>query len=145
MQITARATFSLFPAPNPQPIYPMIKELLVLLVFKSLQEKSNQYSLSACYRGYGCLTMLNTIEGAKMGKTAPGLKDKPAGEVGHPTQGDLPAPSSLCHHPLLRPILHGGPRAKPTPSHVIKHPHPGARIWWEVRRSAKSTCTPDPA
>lgn len=88
--------------------------------------------------------MLNTIEGAKMGKTVPGLKDKPAGEVGHPTQGDLPAPSSLCHHPLLRPILYGGPRAKPTPSHVIKHPHPGARIWWEVGPSAKSTHTPDP-
>jgi len=47
----------------------MIKELLVLLVFKSLQEKSNQYSLSACYRGYGRLTVLNAREDAKMSKT----------------------------------------------------------------------------
>lgn len=81
----------------------MIKELLVLLVFKSLQEKSNQYSLSACYRGYGRLTVLNAREDAKMSKTVPAFKDKLAGEVCHPTQGDLPAPSSLCHHPLMRP------------------------------------------
>ena len=39
------------------------------MVFKSLQEKSNQYSLSACYRGYGRLTVLNAREDAKMSKT----------------------------------------------------------------------------
>lgn len=97
MQITSKATFSLLPAPNPQPIHQMIEKLLVLLVFKSLQEKSNQYPLSACYRGYGRLTVLNATADAKMSKTRflpsrTNWQEKYA----TPTQGTfLPAPLSI--------------------------------------------------
>lgn len=82
----------------------MIKELLVLLVFKSLKEKFNQYLLSAYYRGYDWLTVLNAREDAKVSKTQslPSRTNQQE-KCTIPMQGTFLASFSLPHYPLLRP------------------------------------------
>ena len=147
MQITSKATFSLFPAPNPQPIHQMIKKLLVLLVFKSLQEKSNQYSLSAYYRGYGRLTVLNTTEDAMMSKTRflPSRTNRQE-KYATPTQGTfLPPPLSITTLSWDPPELPELPQQWPNGQDYSLSCLPGARTWWEVGPSANTNPTPDPA